>query len=60
MFHTPPILLQSTEEDLCAQLQLVKEQLQIETQQKERLTLELTSQLANSMRENGGLLMGIL
>ncbi|XP_064392393.1 rab GTPase-binding effector protein 1-like [Halichondria panicea] len=47
--------LQSTEEDLCSQLTLVKEQLQIETRQKQSLTSELTSQLASSMRENDGL-----
>ena len=45
--------LQSTEEDLCAQLALVKEQLLSETQHKERLTSELMVQLGNVKKENG-------
>ena len=51
--------LQATEEDLCAQLALVKEQLMTESQVKEAVTAELMVQLSNVKKENGELQVSI-
>ena len=45
--------LQATEEDLCAQLELVKGQLLTDRQVKETVTSELMVQLSNVKKENG-------